>query len=212
MGTTTMRSDYAAALAGLNATERAELLARLEDRAAERDAEVDAQLVDTRPPISSLILSLLDETAALTPDATAWLAAHHRHEKAVRRCYRRLRSERGITDAPPKTNPGGELPSIGELMAAMLIPDPEDEALWQEAKDLVEAEGILPPAKPAQPVAQPVYDDPGDDAPMRAPAQRMLPAPPRRALLTHQPPTEPAARPWWAGSGKSEPPTFSDGF
>lgn len=82
--------QLAAALAGLNAADRLQLLSLLQQR-----AEVEAeQIEDTRPPLDSLIERDRQQAAARSDNPEKWLEADAAHWECHRRNYDRLVGER----------------------------------------------------------------------------------------------------------------------
>jgi hypothetical protein len=99
-------SQLGAALNGLTAMERSELLTLLERRATE-EAE---QPRDDRTPIAELFANAVDEAAAGSGDAAAYAEADTLHETAVRRHTERLLKGRPMPD-------GVGLPELQRLYA-----------------------------------------------------------------------------------------------
>jgi hypothetical protein len=125
-------AQLAQSLAGLNPTERFELLALLEASAA-REAE---RPIDSRPPLSSLFLEFAAATAAQqSGDPDEYLRKHAAHE--ARRAFHIARLER--------QRPASEVrPTLAELYAE-----------FTAAGEAAEADGYPKPGRAAAPPSEP---------------------------------------------------------
>lgn len=183
-------------LDGLNEAERRELLALLE----ERDFRLAQWPPDEREPLSALADRAVREVAERCADPAAFLAAQERHDVSRDAHFKRLWAERRVdVTGDISTRIQSHVAAwrkAGKLATADGFPDPCARAVRETPAE--------PPEEADQTVAglDHVYAEPEPTG--RSAARISAPAP--------SPAPDAPRRPWFAGSGRSDPHSYEDGI